>query len=156
MSESAMRRFIEESGLLFDELGSSRMTGRVLAFLLTCEPAEQSSEALAEGLGVSRGSISTATRQLVRLGLVRRSTQPGSRALFFRLEEGAWIPMMEVRMRNVTRLRQLAERGLDAVAPASPSQQRRLEEMRDFYAYFEERVPELVDEWLARQGKARG
>ncbi|MCB9744512.1 MAG: MarR family transcriptional regulator [Alphaproteobacteria bacterium] len=151
MPDPALSRYIEDAGLLFDELGGSRMTGRVLAWLLTCEPPEQSSEQLAEALGVSRGSISMATQQLTRTGLIRRRTRPGSRALTFRLEQGAWVAMMASRLSSAARLRALADQGLEVIAPASPSQAARLEEMRDFYAFFESRVPELLQEWEAQR-----
>ncbi len=147
MRSDPHRDFVEEAGLIFEELGSSRMTGRVLAWLMVCEPREQSSEELSDAIGVSRGSISTATRDLVRLGMVRRRTRPGSRALYFRLAEDAWTPLMEIRLRTVVRLRELAERGLEAVKPASDSQRERLEGMRDFYKFFAERMPALVQEW---------
>ena len=48
------------------------------------------------------------------MGFIRRSPQPGSRALYFRLDEDAWRQAMRKRMVNVQRLRELAERGLDA------------------------------------------
>lgn len=48
------------------------MVGRALGWLLVCEPPEQSAAELAETLQASKGSISTATRVLLRLGFIER------------------------------------------------------------------------------------
>ena len=51
--------FVEELGLLFAELGQPRMMGRMLAWLLICEPPDQSSSDLVGALGASKATIST-------------------------------------------------------------------------------------------------
>jgi DNA-binding transcriptional regulator GbsR (MarR family) len=69
--------------VFFEDLGASRMAGRIFAALLL-DPAEMSSGDLGGALGVSSGSVSTATRELIRLGLVERVGVPGERRDFFR------------------------------------------------------------------------
>lgn len=63
--------------------GVTPSAGRVLAFLLgRDEPAD--AEALVEGLGASRGSVSMACRELADWGLVTTERPPGSRRVLYR------------------------------------------------------------------------
>ena len=71
--------YAEDFGLLFEGFGLPRMVGRVLGVLLISDPPELSAEELAEALQASRGSISSATRSLIGMGLVQRRTKRGER-----------------------------------------------------------------------------
>src|SRR5690242_7144959 len=73
------RRFSDELGFFWEDAGGTRMAGRVLGALLIADPPELSSSQLAEFLGVSAGSVSTATRELIRPGIVERVRIPGER-----------------------------------------------------------------------------
>ena len=66
------------------------MTGRVLGWLLVCDPPEQSAAQLAEALDASKGAISGATAALVRMRLVERLRIRGERADRFRMRPEAW------------------------------------------------------------------
>jgi DNA-binding transcriptional regulator GbsR (MarR family) len=72
-------RYVEDFGILIGEFGLPRMVGRVLGALLVSDPPERAAKELAEALRASRGSISSATRTLVQLGLVERRTRTGER-----------------------------------------------------------------------------
>ena len=75
------------------------MTGRVLLWLLVCEPAEQTAAQLAEALQASTGTISTGTRMLERMRLAERSHVRGERADRPRIRPGAWDDQPPVRRR---------------------------------------------------------
>ena len=111
---------------------------------------EHSAEELADLLRASRGSISSATRTLVQTGLVQRVSRPGERRDYFRVKPGAWNELMRERMAQVYALREMAERGLnvlDAGDSGEPEARRGLEEMRDFYAYWERELPAVLERW---------
>src|ERR1035437_326450 len=57
------------------------MTGRVLGWLLVCDPPEQTAAELAEALSASKGAISGATSSLVRARQAARPVPPSSRRL---------------------------------------------------------------------------
>ncbi len=67
--------------LFFEEMGFPRMAGRILGWLLICDPPEQSAGQLAGVLQASKGSLSTMTRLLIQMGLVERVGLPGSAAI---------------------------------------------------------------------------
>ena len=47
------KRFVEDIGLIMEEQGRPRIAGRILGWLLICEPPEQSFADLVAVLGVS-------------------------------------------------------------------------------------------------------
>src|SRR5436305_1551432 len=111
--------------------GLPRMTGRVLGWLLVCDPPEQTAAQLADALGASKGSISGATGMLVRAGLVDRLHIRGERADRFRLRPEAWDE--QVRDQGVGQARALIAQGLEALADEPHRRRGRLEDLDMFY-----------------------
>ena len=139
------RRYVEDFGLLFGQFGLSRMFGRVLGVLMISDPPERSAEELAEALGASRGSISQTTRSLIQMGLVQRWSRPGERRDYFRIKPGAWHEIMRREMEALGSFRETAERGLELLESKDPAARHSLEEMRDFYAYWEKEMPAVLE-----------
>jgi DNA-binding transcriptional regulator GbsR (MarR family) len=137
--------FVEDVGLAFEASGTSRMTGRMLGWLLVCDPPHQSAEQLAEGLQASSGSVSTTARLLIRMGFVERVGLPGDRKAYYKLRPDAWGASLEQSQAEMSGFRALAEKGLTAIGDASDSRRRRLEEMRELFAFVEAEFPALVE-----------
>jgi hypothetical protein len=139
-------QFIDATGELWSKsYGLPPMTGRVLAWLLVCEPVEQTATQIAEALEASKGSISGATGQLVRAKLADRLHVRGERADRFRIRPNAWDD--QLRDPSVEQIRALLSQGLDALAGEPPARRARLEELDAFYAWYESKIPELWEEW---------
>ena len=143
-------RYVEDFGVLIGGFGLPRMVGRVLGALLISDPPERSAEELAEVLQASRGSISSATRVLVQMGLVERRPRPGERRDYFRVKPGTWDELMHRELEALPTFRQMAERGLALMDSGDPEARRGLEEMRDFYAYWEKELPAVLKRWEQR------
>jgi DNA-binding transcriptional regulator GbsR (MarR family) len=139
--------FVEEFGMSFEQHRLPRMVGRVLGTLMVSDPAERSAEELAEELRASPGSISSATRTLVQMGLVQRFSRPGERRTYFRVRPGAWRELMRREQPTLKAFRELAERGLELMDSASPEAKRGLEEMRGLYAFWERELPFLLERY---------
>jgi DNA-binding transcriptional regulator GbsR (MarR family) len=142
----AQQRYVEDFGLSFERFGLSRMLGRVLGVLLV-RPPERSAEELAGMLAASRGSISQATRSLVRMGLVQRLTKPGERRDYFCVRRGTWMELTRQQMAATTALREIAEKGLNLLDSDDPEARRGLQEMRDFYAFWENELAAARERW---------
>jgi hypothetical protein len=139
-------RFVDSAGEWWSRsYGLPPMTGRVLAWLLVCDPAEQTAAQLAEALNASKGSISGATTMLVRAHLVDRLHLRGERADRFRLRPDAWDE--QIRDPGAGEARALFARGLEALANEPATRRARLEELDEFYAWWQARAPVLWDEW---------
>ncbi len=77
--------FIEESGLMFEQMGMTRMIGRVFGYLMVCDENAVSFDQIREALGASKGSISGTTRQLIQIGLIEPVSLPRDRKTYFRI-----------------------------------------------------------------------
>ncbi len=141
------RHFIEDMGLFFEQGGHPRMAGRILGWLLICDPPHQSAAELAEMLQASKGSISTMTHLLLQMGFIERVAMPGNRRDHFRFKSGAWTEMIRQTVYELTAMRELAERGLKLTISKDPQLQERLNEARDLYAFLEHEYPLLIQRW---------
>jgi len=144
------RNFVDRVALVFEHAGIPPISGRILGRLLICDPPEQSSAELADYLLASKGAVSTATRMLMEIGVIEKIRRRGSRASWFRAKRGAWGEMLHAEITRVRMLRQLADEGLALMSEAPPERLERLQEFRDFNAFFETELPELVTRWDAR------
>lgn len=139
-------QYVDASGEWWSKsYGLPPMTGRVLAWLLVCDPVEQTAVQLAQALDASKGSISGATGILVRARLVDRLHVRGERADRFRLRPEAWDD--QIRDQGVSEARALVAQGLEALANEPATRRARLEELDAFYAWWQSRMPALWDEW---------
>lgn len=139
---SEERRLVEAFGEMLAAGGGSNMAGRLLGWLMLCDPPGQSTTQLAEALGAAKSSISTAARALVQSGLAERYRKPGSREVHYRMSDGAWEHMLERTADDITRWLRLAERGL-----AIDAHNQRLAAMHDLFRFYEDRWPDLLAAW---------
>ncbi|WP_027891565.1 GbsR/MarR family transcriptional regulator [Calidithermus chliarophilus] len=149
----ALHQYVEEFALMYESAGLPRIAGRILGWLMVCDPPEQSAAQLAQELGASKASISTMTRMLTQFSLIERVSKRGSRQDFYRIKPGAWTDLMKTRMASLSAFRVLADKGLKLMETAPPERKVRLEEMRDLYAFFEQELGELIRRLEAQRGK---
>lgn len=140
--------FVEEASLYFERLGLSRTAGRIVGWLLATDTDGADAPELCTVLGVAKSSVSVALRRLVQAGLVERFRVFGGRRDRYRLAEDVFGRAFRAQMEAFDAFAALAERGL-AVVGSDPVRRRRLENMRDMYAFMGERFPRLLDEWDA-------
>jgi DNA-binding transcriptional regulator GbsR (MarR family) len=148
----AEHRFSDELGFFWEDAGGTRMAGRVLGALLLADPPEMSSSELTEFLGVSPGSVSTATRELIRPGLAQRVRIPGKRQDYFRATMGASVlpQIIRTRIELTRRYGQLMQRGEELAAHKDPAVRRQLEEIREFYEFIEAEQLAILERWEQR------
>lgn len=147
--DQAKLHYVEEVALYFERAGLQRMAGRIIGWLLVCDPPEQTMTQITEGLQASKSTISVALRMLVGVYLVEQITPPGERRDYYRLSPDAWNRSFRARMHQVTELRDLAARGLAVMDDVQPAQRERLEVMRDMNDFMAREFPRLLDQWEA-------
>ena len=130
------------------------MAGRVMGWLLVCDPPRQAFDELVEALAASKGSISGTTRLLVQLGILQRTTEPGDRRTFFQIHPDAWTRFLAERVQTVAASRRLAERGMELLAGETPARRERVRSMHELYAFWEEEAHATFRRWEERQSKA--
>lgn len=129
---------IEYAGRWWESLsGGSRTAGRLLGWLMICEPVHQSLTQLAEALEASAGSISTQSRMLETFGLVERVTFPGDRQTYYRLRPHVWTEIMQSELPRIEMMKEMARRAAPAIPAESPDRVTDLELVAQFF----------IDEW---------
>jgi DNA-binding transcriptional regulator GbsR (MarR family) len=139
------KHFVEDAGLFFEQMGLPRMAGRILGVLLISDPPEQSLDDLCQVLQASKSSISTSARLLTETGLIERVPPPVPRRVYFRFKSGGWLVFMRQRMRLMSDIHEIAERGLEMLQDQEPALRERLEEAHAMFSMYEEHFPALLE-----------
>jgi DNA-binding MarR family transcriptional regulator len=147
--------FVEEMGQYLASVGMTPMAGRMLAWLLICDPAEQTAAELAESLRASRGAISGAARSLETAGFIRRTRRRGDRREHLSVPPGAIRALAAGAGAIYHRLEVIAAHGIGVVADLPPPKRERIEEFHDFVAYVERLVPALMEQYVRERDAAR-
>ena len=100
--------FVEESGRFWESQGMSRTAGRLLGWLMICEPPHQSAAELVSDLEISTGSVSTQVRVLEQVAMLERVTFRNDRATYYQLRDHVWARLMEGEVDRLQHLRKLA------------------------------------------------
>ncbi|GAB3987153.1 siderophore transport transcriptional regulator MmpR5 [Actinoallomurus acanthiterrae] len=115
-----------------DEYGVPPIAGRVLGWLMICDPPEQSAGQIAAAIGASRASLATNMRMLTDAKFVRRRTRPGERTQYYRVDDDAWETVIRRRIAGLTAFRDIAADGME-LAGADSARAARLRAAHDVY-----------------------
>ena len=113
--------WVERVATFFAErYGLPPITGRILGWLMICEPAEQSAGEIAAAIGASRASLTTTMRFLTASELVRRRTRPGRRTTYYRIDDDAWEKVIRQRIASMASFCVLTEDAMRLLGPGNP------------------------------------
>lgn len=130
MTTSDQHAFLHAVGDLLASWNLSRATGRVYGALLL-EDRPVSLDHLGEVVGLSKGQVSTSTRELAAWGLARTIPQPGSRRLLVEATQGL-DTLLEASYRRVRTFVDALETGRTLV-DGLPVAQQRLADVIDLF-----------------------
>lgn len=130
--ETVIQEFIDQMGLVAEGEGLSRIAGRIMA-LLVVEGGPLSFADLAQRLEVSRGSVSTNTRLLERLGVIERVALRGDRQDYFRLATAPYERMLDGLAQRAAKAHSVVARAKAGLPASDRAAQRRLAELGAFY-----------------------
>jgi DNA-binding transcriptional regulator GbsR (MarR family) len=118
--EEEVRNWVERVAAAFAQhFGLPPITGRILGWLLICEPVEQSAGEIAAAIGASRASLTTSMRLLTVGELVQRRHRPGERTAYFRIDDAAWEKVIRQRITAMASLRDITRDAIALVGPGS-------------------------------------
>lgn len=133
---AAQHEFVEKVGRWWEMVGG-RSAGRILGWLMICEPPHRSASQLIEELSLSAGTVSSQTTVLERVGFVERLTFPGDRATYYQLRPNVWVELMRTESDRIAEMKQLAEAGALVLPTERPG---RVEDLRRVASFF-------LDDW---------
>lgn len=114
--------------------GMPPIAGRVLGWLMVCEPAEQTAAEIATAIGASRASLTTNLRLVMASGFVTRKGRAGERTAYYRIDDDAWGRVVRAQIESIATFREIAEDGIDLVGQTS-SRIDGLRSARDVFAW---------------------
>lgn len=114
------------------QAGWPPIMGRTMAWLMVCEPEEQTAAQIAEAVHASRASLTTTLRLLTEARMVQTVTRAGERAAYYRLTEGAWSAMLKRRLESMTSFVDITSGGLRLFPDGGPRAARMREAHRLF------------------------
>lgn len=140
------RRYAEDVGLTLGQMGLPPAYGKLLGWLLICDPPSQTSAELAAALGLSKATVSTGMRMLEQIGFARRVAIPGQRGHAYEMAPDAFIKATDSGDKYAI-MHNLMNRGLALIGDEDAPRARRLKITREFYSFIAARLPALVDEF---------
>jgi DNA-binding transcriptional regulator GbsR (MarR family) len=144
-AEQQLAGLIEELSLLFEKSGMPRIAGRIVGWLVVCDPPYASIDELRHLTGASKASVSTMTRLLEHMELLERASVPGRRQILFQIRPGAWSHSQEAQIALIQRFSDIAERIDRALAGSSRERRARVLDMRENYRFWERELPRLIE-----------
>ncbi|WP_214416991.1 GbsR/MarR family transcriptional regulator [Sphaerisporangium fuscum] len=128
-------RWVERvAAFCVEEWGLAPITGRILGWLMICDPADQSAGDIADAIGASRASLTSNMRLLMAIGLVRRQSRPGERTTYYRIEDDAWQKVVRRKLAALGVFDEIAEEGLKLTGGEGP-RSRRIHEAQESMAW---------------------
>ncbi len=155
MATDAELSFADQAGRFYArEYGFPPVAGRLLGYLVVCDPPEQTIAELAEALLASRSAITGAVKLLENFHAVRRTRAAGERVDRVSIDPAALEPR-GFRAAEYQAQAALVRRALDLLKKAPPARRAVLEEAAVFYDFLARRLPEMLDEWHTQRDAIR-
>ena len=150
MRSDAASQFVEQVGLMAEEDGLPRIAGRIFARLLLAD-APCSLDDLADELAVSKASVSTNARLMLRHGWLRRVVRPGDRRDFYEMVPDFFAAIVAFRVHQWQVLYQLAGGALANVPGIPRAGRARLEYLQEVQEFFMTGLQARLAEWQRQQ-----
>jgi DNA-binding transcriptional regulator GbsR (MarR family) len=107
--------WVERVAMFLAPEGVPPIAGRVLGWLMICDPPEQSAGQIGEAIGASRASLTTNMRVLTTMGFVTRRTRPGERTAYYRVEDDAWEKVVRRQIATLASFSEITRDGMALV-----------------------------------------
>ena len=137
-------RFVERFSSILAAEGLPPVAGRLWAWLLVCEPEEQTVDQIAEAIGASRGAISGAVRMLEPSGLIVRTKRRGDRREHWRTSPDAVVHSLQAKERQTRPSLQALDTVLAQLSDRTDESLARLREVQRLYAMLLETFPAMI------------
>lgn len=155
-TDPVRQSLIEAAGRTSQDLGLGRIVGQVMAVVyLNADPT--SLDDLTQQLGLSKASVSIATRQLDKLGLIERVWAQNDRKLYYKLTEHiaaalqrSVMEMLRGKLRMAGEVLGQAEKFLDQSVYSDPQEKKFLQHQIKRARRIRNRADKLVNNPILR------
>jgi DNA-binding transcriptional regulator GbsR (MarR family) len=141
------QQFVDRWSAILALEGLPPVAGRLWAWLLVCEPEDQTVEEIAEAIGASRGAISGAVRMLEPSGLIIRSKRRGERREYWRTSPDAMVHSLQAKERQTRPSLSALDSVIAALSDRPEPSLARLRETQRLYAMLLDMFPRLITQF---------
>ena len=139
--------FVGRFSVYWQSQGRPKAEGRIVGYLLVADRDAVRAEEIAEGAGVSRGSVSESVRRLRDLGFVTLLNAPDGRSRLVSMDEDVWGGFLRNERSYLHQQRDLAASALDRLSDLGPSSRNRLRNMYDYMTWLDGYHDTLLAHW---------
>ena len=137
-SQNYNAEVFDEFAVFLEGIGFPSGAGRLIVYLMICEPIRQSASDIQHALGMSVGSVSANIKILRALGTVKMSTVPGDRRRYYYIDDSSWKSVYDARILQLRKAIQV----LDKVE-ARGGKNSRITALRSMYTNFLDAMEKL-------------
>ncbi|NGY66487.1 transcriptional regulator [Lentzea sp. NEAU-D13] len=131
--QERLLEWVERVAMYLARDGVPPIAGRVLGWLMVCDPPEQTAAQISAAIGSSRASLTSNLRLLSSMGFLSWRTRPGERTVYYRMAEEAWSAVVRQQIAGIASFLDITREGLDLVG----SDDDRATRIRQAHATFE-------------------
>lgn len=145
--------FIEEAGLLFEQIGITRMAGRICGLMMITDKELVSFNEITEILNASKSSISNNVKLLINLGFIKMVTIPTDRKTYYMLNhELDLAKIAEREMQSSALFVKTMRKAIELRINKNDKQSIWLKELCDFQEWLLDEIPNLIKSYYKSRG----
>ena len=118
-AEQPVLEWVERVSMYLARDGVPPIAGRVLGWLMVCDPPEQSAGQISDAIGASRASLTSNLRLLTAMGFLSARTRPGNRTTYYRMADDAWAVVVHRQIEGIMSFLELSRDGIALTGPES-------------------------------------
>jgi DNA-binding transcriptional regulator GbsR (MarR family) len=138
--------YIEETGIVFEQFGMTRMAGRIFGYLIVSDKDAVSFDNIKEVLNASKGSISGTTKLLINAGLVEPVSLPGDRKTYYRPNRMKVGGILKERIQLFTKFADVLTKGRNLKSREDEMTDWLLE-ISTFYNWIGDEIDKIIEKW---------
>jgi len=115
--DEQLLEWVEQVAMYLARDGVPPIAGRILGWLMVCDPPEQSAAQISTAVGASRASLTMNLRLLTGMGFLTWRTRPGDRTMYYRMADDAWQAVVRRQIAGIASFLDITGRGLDLLGP---------------------------------------
>jgi DNA-binding transcriptional regulator GbsR (MarR family) len=145
---NARQAFIEETGLVYEKIGMTRMAGRILGYMMVSDKEHISFNEFTEVIHASKSSISTNLKALMEVGYIKMVSLPTDRKTYYKLNnEIKNTEIIGKRMMLFNVMLNLHDQAIKLRVNQNDEQSRWIKKTAHFYKFFAEELPTMLERY---------
>lgn len=151
-TQNIRAEFIEETGIIYEGFGLTRMAGRIHGYLMVSDKEMVSFDELTQVLQASKSAISTNLKALLAVKFIKATTLPGDRKTYYSLApEISWSDLIKSKIEQIQIIKKHFEKGMELRINKNDRPSQWLAKANYFYEWIGNEFPTLINRWEEHQ-----